>query len=95
MVSTTAFNKNKPRTLITKGIAVERWSGKAWYPVLCSPYKTMAEVHQFLHDYSWHFSADYPYRIKDFKPKKAASKYVPNYNHFTDWNSDKGMKINS
>jgi hypothetical protein len=65
-------------------IAVERWSGKAWYPVMLSPFKTMGEVTKFLKDYHWHFTQEYPYRIKDFKPKKKVQRYVPKYKNWND-----------
>ena len=72
-----------------KKIAVERWSGKAWYPVLLSPFKTIGEVHSYLEKYQWHFTSEYPYRIKDFKPKaKPVQRSIKSYQN---WNSDEGM----
>jgi Tfp pilus tip-associated adhesin PilY1 len=59
---------------------------------MLSPYKTMSEVNQYLKDYAWHFTADNPYKIKDYKPKKKIQKYTPKHN-FQDWNSDKGMVV--
>jgi hypothetical protein len=53
----------------------------------------MAEVNKHLKDYWWHYTNEYPYRIQDFKPKKNVQKYVPKYNPFQDWNSDKGMVV--
>jgi len=75
-----------------KKIAVERWSGKSWYPVLLSPFKTMSEVNSYLEKYHWHFTSEYPYRIKDFKPKVKVQRYTPKY-IVQDWNSDKGMVV--
>ena len=85
------FLKQKPQVVMSHGIVVERWSGSAWNPSLCSPYKTMTEVRQHLKDYSWHYTEENPYRIKDFKPKKV-QKYVPKYNA-QKWNSDDQMII--
>jgi hypothetical protein len=71
---------------------IERWTGRAWNASLCSPYKTMAEVTKHLKEYSWHYTAENPYRIVNFKPKKRIQKYIPKYN-FQDWNSDRGLVI--
>lgn len=71
---------------------IERWSGKSWYPSLCSPYKTMSEVNEYLKNYWWHYTAEYPYRVKDFKPKKKILKYVPKYKT-QNWNSDDQMVV--
>jgi len=75
---------------MTKGYAIERWTGKSWCPSLCSPYKTMSEVNKHLKDYFWHYTNDNPYRIVDYKSKKKIQRYSPKYN-FLEWNSDKGM----
>jgi hypothetical protein len=72
---------------------IERWSGKAWYASMCSPYKTMGELNRHLKEYWWHYTEENPYRIKDFKPKKKIQQYTPKYNAFQDWNSDKGMVV--
>jgi hypothetical protein len=71
---------------------VERWTGKAWGASMCSPYKSMSEVTKHLRDYSWHYTAKNPYRIKEFKEKKKARYNVPKFN-FQDWNSDAGMVV--
>jgi hypothetical protein len=72
---------------------VERWTGKAWNKSLCSPYKTMAEVRKHLKDYSWHYTAENPYRITDFKPKKVKKYSAPK---FTNWNAnDDSMMVMS
>ena len=70
---------------------VERWSGKAWYPSMCSPYKTMGEVNKHLTQYWWHYTDSNPYRITNLKPKKVVRR--SSYKHFQDWNSDKGMAV--
>jgi hypothetical protein len=75
-----------------KGYNVERWTGKAWYPSLCSPYKTMSEVTKHLKEYAWHYTVDNPYRITDFKPKKIKKYSIPK-SSFYDWNSDNGMVV--
>ena len=72
---------------------IERWTGKAWYATLCSPYKNMSEVHKHLKDYSWHYTQNNPYRLKDFKPKKTPRYSVPKFNSLQDWNSDRGMVV--
>ncbi len=74
---------------MSHGFVVERWTGKAWYASLCSPFKTMSEVRKHLSDYSWHYSEENPYRVKDYKPKKV-QRYVPKYKA-SDWNTDEGM----
>jgi hypothetical protein len=71
---------------------IERWTGKAWYTSLCSPYKNMSEVNKHLRDYSWHYTTENPYRIKEHKEKKKAQYNVPKFN-FQDWNSDQGMVV--
>jgi hypothetical protein len=71
---------------------IERWTGKAWYPSLCSPYKTMGEINNYLKKYAWHYTTENPYRIKDYKPKKKTQKYVPKFS-LQDWNSDQGMVV--
>jgi len=70
---------------------VERWTGKAWYPSMCSPYKSYKEVQDHLTKYSWHYTTENPYRIKEFKPKKKVQRYVPKYSTYQLWNSDIGM----
>jgi len=75
----------------TKGYAVERWSGKAWYASLCSPYKTMADVQKHLKDYWWHYTTENPYRIVDYKSKTKVQKYSPKYKN--NWNSDDNMVV--
>lgn len=85
-------HKYKPKTILCHGYVIERWSGSAWNASLCSPYKTMAEVRKHLKDYSWHYTSECPYRIKDFKPEKA-QKYTPKYNHSNNWNSDNDMVV--
>ena len=52
----------------------------------------MAAVREHLNKYWWHYTEEYPYRIKDFKPKKV-QRYVPKYKAFQDWNSDNGMIV--
>jgi len=49
----------------------------------------MSEVQKHLKDYSWHYTDDNPYRIKDFKPKKV-QKYVPKYKN---WNTNDEMVV--
>jgi hypothetical protein len=71
---------------------IECWTGKAWYPSLCSPYKTMAEVNKHLKNYSWHYTSENPYRIKDYKPKKKVQRYTPKYK-IQNWNSDDQMVV--
>jgi len=71
---------------------IERWTGKAWVPSLCSPYKTMSEVNKHLKDYWWHYTDENPYRIKDYKPKKKVQRYFPKYN-IQNWNSDDQMVV--
>ena len=71
---------------------IERWTGKAWYPSLCSPYNNMSEVTKHLRDYSWHYTSENPYRIRDYKEKKKARYSAPKFN-FQDWNSDAGMVV--
>ena len=78
---------------MSKSIAIERWSGRAWYPVLCSPFKNMSIVRKYLKDYCWHFTAENPYRMIDYKPKKQPKYHAPKRNVFHDWNSDKGMVV--
>lgn len=84
------MHKHKPVTVLSHGYNVERWTGKAWYPSLLSPYKTMAEVRKHLKDYCWHYTDENPYRITDYKPKTKVQKYVPKYKN---WNSDDEMVI--
>jgi len=72
---------------------IERWTGKAWDATMCSPYKTMGEVNKHLTDYSWHYTKDNPYRIKDFKHNKGPRYSVPKFNPYRDWNSDRGMIV--
>ena len=69
---------------------IERWTGKAWAPSMCSPYKSLSAARKHLDEYWWHYTDDHPYRIVDHKPKKV-QKYVPKYKAYQDWNSDKGM----
>jgi hypothetical protein len=71
---------------------VERWTGKAWAPSMCSPFKNMSAVNKHLKGYWWHYTVDFPYRITDFKPKKKVQRYYPKYN-LRDWNSDAGMVV--
>ena len=71
---------------------VERWSGKAWYSVMLSPFKNYTEVNNYLKTYWWHFTDSNPYRVKNSKPKKAKIKTIKKYN-FKDWTSDSGMVI--
>jgi hypothetical protein len=71
---------------------VERWTGKAWYPSMCSPYKTMSEVTKHLREYYWHYTVENPYRIKEYKEKKKARYNHPKFS-FQDWNSDIGMAV--
>ena len=51
-------------------LIIERWTGKAWYPSMCSPYKTMSDINKHLKDYWWHYTKDNPYRITEYKEKK-------------------------
>lgn len=83
-------HKYKPKVVLSHGFVVERWTGKAWYPSLCSPYKTMAEVRKHLSDYWWHYTDKNYYRIKDYKPK--VQKYVPKHKK-TNWNTDDEMVV--
>ena len=82
---THAIHKYKPTYVIHRGFDVERWTGKAWTPSLESPFKTMAAVRKHLKDYSWHYTQENPYRIKDFVPKKV-QKYTPNIKS-KNWNN--------
>jgi len=84
-------HKYKPKAILSHGFVVERWSGKAWYSSLGSPYKTMAEVRSHLTKYWWHYTDENPYRIKDYKPAKV-QKYVPKYNK-SAWNTDDDMVV--
>ena len=59
----------KPKVVMSSGYVIQRWTGKAWDDTMCSPYKTMAEVRKHLQKYSWHYTNENPYRIKDYKPK--------------------------
>jgi hypothetical protein len=70
---------------------VERWTGKAWGPVMLSPFKNYTDVSKYLKKYWWHFTKENPYRVKDSKPVKV-QKYKSKYNP-KDWNSDTGMTI--
>ena len=75
------IHKRKPITTMSQGYVVERWTGKAWYASMCSPYKTMAEVNKHLKDYWWHYTTKNPYRIKDYKPPKLKLKpHIPKPN---------------
>ena len=76
-----------------KKYVIERWTGKAWQPSLCSPYNTISDVRKHLAQYSWHYTEEYPYRITDFKPKKQVKYFAPKKNLYQDWNSDKGMIV--
>ena len=76
---------------MTTGYIVERWTGKAWYPSMCSPYKIMGEVNKHLKEYWWHYTTENPYRIKEFKPKKQKLQTRFTKHNFRDWNSDAGM----
>lgn len=78
---------------MTKGYIVEQWSGKAWYASMCSPYKTMGDVNKHLQEYWWHYTNDFPYRIKESKPKKQKIQTRFTKYNFQDWNSDKGMAV--
>lgn len=71
---------------------VERWTGKAWAPSMCSPYKSINAVRKHLKEYAWHYTTEYPYRITDFKPKKV-KKYQAPAKKAHSWNSDEGMVI--
>ncbi|CAB5226292.1 hypothetical protein UFOVP760_71 [uncultured Caudovirales phage] len=69
---------------------VERWTGRAWDSFPGLSFKTMSEVSKHLKTYSWHYTADNPYRIVDARPKKKSRKYT---NPFHRWNSDEGMVV--
>jgi hypothetical protein len=60
---------------------VQRYTGKAWYDSMCSPYKTYTEAMNHVKEYSWHYNKDNPYRIIEAKPKKKVEKRFVN----TDW----------
>jgi hypothetical protein len=45
-------------------IVLQRWSGSNWYEVMLSPFNNHSEVENYLKKYWWHFSAEFPYRIK-------------------------------
>lgn len=83
-------HKYKPKVVLSHGFIVERWTGKAWYASLESPYKTMAEVRKHLKNYWWHYTKTNPYRIKDYIPK--VQKYSPKYNK-SAWNNDDNMVV--
>jgi hypothetical protein len=51
----------------------------------------MGEVNKHLLQYSWHYTQEYPYRLKDYKPK--VQKQVPKYKQYQHWNSDAGMVV--
>jgi hypothetical protein len=52
------------KTLVkTSVLNIERWTGKAWYPVMLSPFNSHAEVNEYLKRYWWHFTEKNPYRI--------------------------------
>jgi hypothetical protein len=74
-----------PFYIMTK-VEVERWSGKAWYPVLLSPFKTMGEATQYIKKYSWHFTDQNPYRIKEHKEKN--KKQYANPFNISKWMKD-------
>ena len=80
------MHKFKPQTKLSHGFVVERWTGKAWYPSMCSPYKTMSEVRKHLEEYSWHYTIQNPYRVKDFVPKK--NKYSNPIKKRPNWHMD-------
>jgi hypothetical protein len=71
---------------------IERWTGKAWAPSMCSPYKSIAEVRKHLEDYAWHYTEEHPYRLEEYKPKKI-NKYQNITKRMTSWNSDDGMVV--
>ena len=71
---------------------VERWTGKAWYKSLESPFKSMTEVRAHLTKYAWHYTDNNPYRITEHKPKKT-KKYTITRSSYQDWYSDKGMVV--
>jgi hypothetical protein len=83
------YKLHKPLKVMSQRLALQRWTGKAWDDSLCSPYKTMAEIRAHLKEYHWHYTAEHPYRVVDYKPKKV-QKYVPKYKN---WNSDEGMVV--
>ena len=73
----------------SSSLVLQRWTGSSWNDSLCSPYKTMGEIQKHLKDYSWHYTAEHPYRIIAYKPKKV-QRYVPKYKN---WNSDDEMVV--
>ena len=73
-------------------ITVERWSGKAWYPVMLSPFKTMSDVTAYLKKYSWHFTTDNPYRVKEHKEKNKKKYNIP-FNISKWMKDDEGMMV--
>lgn len=73
-------------------ITLERWTGKVWQPVLLSPFNTTGEVSHYLRKYSWHFTKDNPYRIKDFKVKK--KNIYTRFLNRKHWNTDDDMVTN-
>jgi len=92
------MHKFKPVVTKTKPAPkyiLQRWTGAAWGDTMCSPYSSMSEINEHLKKYSWHYTDEYPYRIQDFKSKKKVQKYVPKYNPYRDWNSDKDMVISN
>ena len=70
---------------------IQRWSGRAWYDSMLSPYDNYAAVQKHLKEYWWHYTDSNPYRIIDYKPKKKQSN--TKYNAYQDWNSDRGMVV--
>jgi hypothetical protein len=60
---------------------VKRWTGKAWYDSMCSPYKTYSEAMAHVKKYSWHYTNNNPYKIVETKIKEKTVKRFVN----TDW----------
>ena len=83
------FKLHKPLKSMSQGLVLQRWTGSSWNDSLCSPYKTMGEIQKHLKEYWWHYTAEHPYRVIDYKPKKV-QRYVPKYKN---WNSDDEMVV--
>lgn len=59
---------------------VQRYTGKAWYDSMCSPYKSYKAAMDHVKEYSWHYTKETPYRIVETKIKKKETKRFVNTN---------------